>query len=117
MSLAWIILLGLLISERGTFVSLATTSPPYRLRSTHLPAIKSPGVEHRTTQRVLQITRPRKVALKTDRTQNVEDFNETISKSEWTEYNVWQVLKADGKTNLYILFFTIYISYLVYVLF
>ncbi|XP_070071425.1 uncharacterized protein [Drosophila takahashii] len=117
MSLAWIILLGLLISERNTSGALVTTSPHHRLRGTHLPAIKVHDVAQRTSRRIVRITGSEKASTRPPKIQHVEAFNDSVSTSNRSEYNMWQVLRVDGKTNLYILFFTIYISYLVYVLF
>ncbi|XP_016926893.4 uncharacterized protein [Drosophila suzukii] len=118
MSLAWIILIGLLIPERNTTGgALANASPYIRLRRTHLPAIKVRHVAHRTSRRIVRITSSDQTALGSQKIQHVGAFNDSISTSDRWEYNMWQVLRVDGKTNLYILFFTIYVSYLVYVLF
>ncbi|XP_033158925.1 uncharacterized protein LOC117140235 [Drosophila mauritiana] len=110
MSLVWIILLGLLICERSTFGALPSAeSTHYRLRSRNLP--------EQTSRRIVPIPTSHKIALRTEKNRRGEAFNNSISTSDTADYNIWHALKADGKANFYILFFAIYISYLVYVLF
>ncbi|XP_043649784.1 uncharacterized protein LOC122617836 [Drosophila teissieri] len=116
MSVLWVILLGLLACERNTFGALPAKSTHYRLRSTNLPELKTTGVARQKSQRVAPITNSHKTAL-TEKNRLGEPFNDSISTSDRIEYNIWHALRADGKENLYILFFAIYISYLVYVLF
>ncbi|XP_016975920.1 uncharacterized protein LOC108042241 [Drosophila rhopaloa] len=117
MSLAWFMLVGLLIVERNTFGALATASPHYGLRSALHKTIKASDVEHRRSRRIMRITGLDKGGLSPKKVQHVDTLNTTISTPERKQYNMWQVLKADGQANFYVLFFTIYISYLVYVLF
>nr|NP_001287147.1 uncharacterized protein Dmel_CG45116 [Drosophila melanogaster]AHN58172.1 uncharacterized protein Dmel_CG45116 [Drosophila melanogaster] len=118
MSSVWIILLGLLICERSTFGALPSAeSTHYRLRSTNLPELKTTPVARQTSRRIVPISISQKIALRTGKYRSGEAFNNSISTSDTADYNIWQALKTDGKANFYILFFTIYISYLVYVLF
>ncbi|XP_017133294.1 uncharacterized protein LOC108149901 [Drosophila elegans] len=117
MSLTWIILLGLLILEKSTFGVLATASPHYRVRSVVHPKIKSTNVGHRRIRRTGRETKSVGAVPSLKKVQHDGTLNTSISTSDQAQYNVWQVLKADGRANLCVLFFTIYISYLVYVLF
>ncbi|KAI8037715.1 uncharacterized protein LOC128259746 [Drosophila gunungcola] len=114
MSLAWIMLLGLLNLEKNAFGVLATASPHYRVRSAFHPTIK---VGHRRTRRTVRETRSDGAVPSLKNVQHDGALNTSISTSDRVQYNVWQVLKADGRANLCVLFFTIYISYLVYVVF
>ncbi|XP_026833136.1 uncharacterized protein LOC113563919 [Drosophila erecta] len=116
MSLVWVVLLGLLICERNAFGAIPAKSTDYRLRSTNLPGLKTTGVARQTSRRIVRITNSHNTAL-TEKYRLGAAFNNSISTSDRIEYNIWHALKADGKTNLCILFFTIYICYLVHVLF
>ncbi|XP_039488080.1 uncharacterized protein LOC120449585 [Drosophila santomea] len=117
MSLVWVILLGLLACERNTFGALpGAKSTHCRLRSTSLPELKTTAVGRQSSQRLVPITNSHKTAI-TEKNRLGEPFNNSISTTDRIKYNIWHALRADGKENLYILFFAIYISYLVYVLF
>ncbi|XP_016959317.1 uncharacterized protein LOC108030776 [Drosophila biarmipes] len=118
MSLAWIFLIGFLISvSNPTGGALPNAPPHFRLRRTNLPASKLPHLVHRTSRRIVRIASLYETTLGPQQIHHVGAFNESISTSDRSEYNMWKVLRVDGKNNFYILFFTIYVSYLVYVLF
>ncbi|XP_017042189.1 uncharacterized protein LOC108088752 [Drosophila ficusphila] len=113
MSLAWIVLLALLILERNGGGALTTGSLHYGPRGSR----HSSDFAQRRSRRIVRITRTERAVMRPQKTEHAKFVNNSISTSGRTEYNMWQVLRADGRANLYLLFFTIYISYLVYVLF
>ncbi|KAH8379807.1 hypothetical protein KR009_007348 [Drosophila setifemur] len=114
MSLAWLLLLGLLYLE-STFHGCV----PAAYHQSKAPSHPHQTViSRRRSGRIVRIMdEPQKANVPPRKIQSETIVNDSISSTDWREYNMWQALRADGQVNMYLLFFTIYISYLVYVLF
>ncbi|KAH8246320.1 hypothetical protein KR032_000987 [Drosophila birchii] len=113
MSLVWLFLLDLAISS-----ALTVTSPASHFRRAHLPPIKTRAFAQGTSRSIVHINKGPPDGVAVDRKISyIESLNSSIPDPHWRKYNMWQTLRADGKTNFCILFFTVYISYLIYVLF
>ncbi|XP_020816324.1 uncharacterized protein LOC110190288 [Drosophila serrata] len=113
MSIVWLILLSLMISP-----ALAATSTASHFRRAHLLPRKSSALAQGTSRRIVQISNEPPNGVAVERKMSyIESVNSSIPDPHWRNYNFWQAFIADGKTNFCILFFAVYISYLIYVLF
>ncbi|KAH8258727.1 hypothetical protein KR038_004764 [Drosophila bunnanda] len=113
MSIVWLFLLYLMISS-----ALGATSTTSNFRRVHLPLVKASALSQGTSRRIVRISNGSPDGVAVDRKISyIESVNSSIPDPHWRKYNLWQALTADGKTNFFILFFTVYISYLIYVLF
>ncbi|KAH8286048.1 hypothetical protein KR054_001863 [Drosophila jambulina] len=111
MSLVWLFLLDLMLS------SALVTSPALHFRRAHLPPMKVPAFSRGTTRSIVRISKEPPDGVAVDRKISyIESLNSSIPDPRW-KYNFWQALSADGRTNFCLLFFIVYISYLIYVLF
>nr|XP_017019418.1 uncharacterized protein LOC108072689 [Drosophila kikkawai] len=108
MSLVWLFLLDLMLLSALGGASSASELPP----------MKAPAFAQVTSRRIVHISKGPSDGVAVDRKiKFIESLNSSIPDPHWRKYNMWQALRADGRTNFCILFFAVYISYLIYVLF